>query len=503
MTKRHHFSLIVPQYDGCQDGQQLLREKDCDSSNNSGSDIEDEENITIDDAIVKLSFGRFQLQLMFVVGLCLASDALEVTLLAYLSAILRYEWHLSSIQTASITSSVFLGQLVGTLVLGSLGDRYGRRPIILFSSIIISVFGLVTAMARNLVSLILIRTILGFGIGGFVVPFDILAEFLPSEGRGKYLLSVEYFWTFGTVLVSVFAYLTIGHQTESSSSWRVFVLACALPSLLASFAACVWIPESPHWLVTQGRTEEALVILRNAADMNGLDSMEIFPHSVDIMKSGSSSTIGMNDKDEEGCVRCAELLQPKWRTLNVLLWCAWFGMAFGYYGVILLITRVFQEKSPGQEPLFNFSSILVSSSAEFLGLTASIIIVESVGRIRPQALFFFGGGIFSLLLSLSASAGLSVYFLTAIAFCLKVAEMGASTLLWVTTAESLPTEIRTTGHSVANAVARMGGFLCPFLVQDITPFWIVGSTMFLLHTVSAFCVLWLPETKRRKLGAVS
>ena len=59
------------------------------------------------------------------------------------------------------------------------------------------------------------------------------------------------------------------------------------------------------------------------------------------------------------------------------------------------------------------------------------------------------------------------------------------------------------GHSVANAVARMGGFLCPFLVQDITPFWIVGSTMFLLHTISAFCVLWLPETKRRKLGAVS
>ena len=114
-------------------------------------------------------------------------------------------------------------------------------------------------------------------------------------------------------------------------------------------------------------------------------------------------------------------------------------------GVILLVTRVFQEKSPGQEPLFNFSSILVSSSAEFLGLTASIIIVESVGRIRPQALFFFGGGIFSLLLSLSASAGLSVYFMTAIAFCLKVTEMGASTLLWVTTAESLPTEIRTTG----------------------------------------------------------
>jgi hypothetical protein len=117
-------------------------------------------------------------------------------------------------------------------------------------------------------------------------------------------------------------------------------------------------------------------------------------------------------------------------------------------GVILLITRVFQEKNPNHddEPLFNFHSIIVSSSAEILGLTASILIVERVGRIKPQALFFALGGAFSFILSLSASSGSSVVFLTIISFCLKMFEMGSSTLLWVTTAESLPTEIRTTGE---------------------------------------------------------
>jgi hypothetical protein len=117
-------------------------------------------------------------------------------------------------------------------------------------------------------------------------------------------------------------------------------------------------------------------------------------------------------------------------------------------GVILLITRVFQEKNPSNqdEPLFNFHSILISSSAEIVGLTASILIVESVGRIKPQAAFFFLGGVFSFIVSLSASSGSSVIFLTVISFCLKVVEMGSSTLLWVTTAEALPTEIRTTGE---------------------------------------------------------
>jgi hypothetical protein len=117
-------------------------------------------------------------------------------------------------------------------------------------------------------------------------------------------------------------------------------------------------------------------------------------------------------------------------------------------GVILLITRVFQKKNPNHddEPLFNFHSIIISSLAEILGLTASILMVERVGRIKPQALFFALGGAFSFILSLSASSGSSVVFLTVISFCLKMFEMGSSTLLWVTTAESLPTEIRTTGE---------------------------------------------------------
>lgn len=309
-TNSYHFGLIPAndewndkilqpkgishtEYIGC--GALLAEDSDdvsfCSKNDGNKSDYNDDDNdtnlITIDDAILKLGHGRFQRQLILVVGLCLASDALEVTLLAYLSAVLRYEWNLSSLQTATITSSVFAGQLLGTLILGPLGDRYGRRPIILVSSIIISTFGCFTAMATNFISLIVIRTILGFGIGGFVVPFDILAEFLSSEERGKYLLAVEYFWTFGTVLVSVFANFTIGGSISSfssSSSWQTFVIVCAMPSFLAAFFAYWWIPESPQWLASQGRSGEALKILRHAASVNGNNPMLIFPRNVEMRR---------------------------------------------------------------------------------------------------------------------------------------------------------------------------------------------------------------------------
>jgi len=261
----------------------------------------DTNRITIDDAILKLGHGRFQRQLILVVGLCLASDALEVTLLAYLSAVLRYEWNLSSLETATITSSVFAGQLLGTLILGPLGDRYGRRPIILVSSVLISTFGCLTAIATNFISLILIRTILGFGIGGFVVPFDILAEFLSSEERGKYLLAVEYFWTFGTVLVSVVANFTIGSTNStftSSSSWQTFVIICAMPSFVAAFFAYWWIPESPQWLATQGRSGEALKILRHAASVNGKNPMLIFPRNVEMRRCSSKFSDDCEDSGD-------------------------------------------------------------------------------------------------------------------------------------------------------------------------------------------------------------
>ena len=62
----------------------------------------------------------------------------------------------------------------------------------------------------------------GFGVGGLTVPFDILAEFLPAESRGKNLLVIEYFWTIGVLFVVMIAYNTLGHG-EQSGNWRLFV----------------------------------------------------------------------------------------------------------------------------------------------------------------------------------------------------------------------------------------------------------------------------------------
>ena len=150
-----------------------------------------EEWITVEQAMDRLGAGPFQIKILIASGLCFAADAMQVILLSFLTLVLKEEWSLSNAKTESITSCLFAGSMLGTLVLGPAADAYGRRPIFLMSAIIISVFGFATSFSHNYTVFVFLLFWIGFGVGGLVVPFDLLAEFLPSKGRGKILLSIE------------------------------------------------------------------------------------------------------------------------------------------------------------------------------------------------------------------------------------------------------------------------------------------------------------------------
>ena len=226
--------------------------------------------IKIEDAIQSIGMGKFQRRVLFAAGLCFTADATEVMLLSFLSLTLQAEWGLTANQTANMTACVFAGSLVGTLALGYLGDHYGRRPAFLIASAIISGFGVLTAFATGYASLLAIRFMVGFGVGGVTVPFDIYAEFLPTSHRGTGLLVIEYFWTAGSIMAPLIAYLTLG------TSWRLFVILCAIPCIFSGLLGAYLVPESPRWLISVGRNDEALKVVRDAAKANGVDPEKVF-----------------------------------------------------------------------------------------------------------------------------------------------------------------------------------------------------------------------------------
>ena len=439
--------------------------------------------LSIDEALERLGMGPFQYRLLCASGLCFASDAMQVILLSFLAIVVQEEWHLTDAETASIPSALFAGSLMGTLVLGPLADTYGRKPLFVTSNLLIVLFGVATSLATHYVWLVAALFGVGVGVGGLVVPFDLLAEVLPAERRGTNLLLIEYFWTVGCLYI-------VGVADLSLPAWRTLVGWGTLPCLLSlGMGLTSLVPESPRWLVAEGRLDDALEVLQRAAVVNGSD----FPDTIRLKKP----------PEQEKEAGIAELFTPEWRDITLRLWGAWGAMAFGYYGTLMAITRVFDRTVPDEQNAeFDYTAIFVSSAAELIGTTLVIVAVDRVGRIPSQVVSYSCAGVAVGLLCWLASHGSKRSTLMSLALIARVMEMAGTCVTWVSTAEILTTHVRSTGHATANAVARLGAFCSPYLVESHRiPLWKLGAIMFLVHVITALCVCKLPETKGRSMGA--
>ena len=119
--------------------------------------------------------------------MCAAADAMEILLLSFLAVVVQHEFGVGPELGAVLTSSVFVGAMLGTVVLGRMGDSIGRKPMFVISATIIAVSGLVTALSQTFWMMLIFRFGLGVGLGGVVIPYDTLAEFLPNKDRSKWL----------------------------------------------------------------------------------------------------------------------------------------------------------------------------------------------------------------------------------------------------------------------------------------------------------------------------
>ena len=448
----------------------------------------------------RLGYGPFQHRILLAVGLCFASSSMEMLLFSLLAIVLNVEWNLSPSQTDAISGAIFAGGLVGNLVLGPLGDRLGRKPVFNITAAILCVSGLATAVAPGYFWLCACRFAVGFGVGGLAIPFDTLAEFMPVQRRGTHLLFVEYFWTVGTMLVPVLAYICF---RDNRRAWRFFCTLCAMPCIMTLVAGWYLVPESPRWLLLQGQHDQALRILRSAALRNQQNPQTVFP----------LGTVLINDDDDHGhnSGKFLDLFAPKWRSTTLTLWGVWACQYFIYFGAVMAVTLVFVKKdekdgdtntSSAGDYNFDFEAIFVSALAETAGTTVVILLIDRIGRIPTQAIsYLLGGTAVFVMCSLATDDHPSRASLMVAAFVARLFFMSGTCATWVSTAEVLSTEIRTTGHSTANAIGSISGFFSPYVVSATTPFGTISLVILFLSVATAFFVMHLPETKGKAIGS--
>ena len=431
------------------------------------------------------------------------ADTAEIIYLSLLTTVLQPLWGLTNSQAAAIFSSVFAGQVVGTLLAGPLADRFGRRPIFLAMTITCFLFGVLTAAANTYGLLIFFRFMVGVAIGGITVPFDCLAEYLPAAKRGRWLVTLNYSWMLGQLMVILFAFITLGtsgdvsvNDASSNRPWRIFTILAALPGILSCIVTWLYVPESPRWLLSKGRLQEAVKVIRGVAKINKKNVDDLFP-----LNDGQTMlTEGL--ENEKGNVR--ELFKPSWRKVSLSNAIIFFANGFFYFAAMQLSTILSsggsdEVNSDGTSTYsLNYIPIVVAALFEALGMIYPTVWIDRIGRKMPQLVGYCAAGIAMLLYGLlSSSLGQQAVIMIA-------RMMGTIIFVAMNTqiSELLPTGVRGKGHSLFSCCQRMGGFASSYLIYSSLGRQSVGGINAALCFVALGCVYLLPETNKRLFGGV-
>jgi MFS family permease len=138
---------------------------------------------TVDDALLALGFGNFQILVLVYAGIGWISEAMEMMLLSFVGPAVQSAWNLSSHQESFITSVVFAGMLIGAYSWGIVSDQHGRRKGFLITATVTATAGFLSAFSPNYISLILLRSLVGLGLGGGPVLSSWFLEFVPAPNR--------------------------------------------------------------------------------------------------------------------------------------------------------------------------------------------------------------------------------------------------------------------------------------------------------------------------------
>ncbi|KAL8466588.1 hypothetical protein ACS0TY_035591 [Phlomoides rotata] len=473
---------------------------------------DDRETYTVDEALVALGFGNFQVYVLIYAGMGWVSEAMEMMLLSFVGSAVQSVWGLSSREESLITSIVFAGMLVGAYSWGIVSDVYGRRKGFLITATITSAAGFLSAFSPNLGVLIVFRGLVGVGLGGGPVLSSWFLEFIPAPQRGTWMVVFSSFWTLGTVLEASIAWFIMPRL-----GWRWLLAVSALPSsLLLLFYRMT--PESPRYLCMRGRTSDALAVLEKIARVNGrkLPSGKLVSENhIELRETSNVSEdtelLPPREKDNtspeyigsqessNGISLLAMLVSPELVRSTLLLWMVFFGNAFAYYGLVLLTTElnnhhnrcIQKELSSANHQQVNYRDIFITSFAEFPGLVLSAAIVDRLGRKLSMAAMFFLSFIFLLPLVVHQPQSLT----TGLLFGSRVCITATFTILYIYAPELYPTSVRTTGVGVASSVGRIGGIVCPLVAVGLIHGCKQSVAIFLFESiifVSGVCVWLLP-----------
>ncbi|XP_018419284.1 PREDICTED: solute carrier family 22 member 5-like [Nanorana parkeri] len=367
------------------------------------------------------------------------------------------------------TSLFFLGVLFGSFVSGQMSDRFGRKKVLFTTMAVQTGFSIIQVFSVSWEMFAVLFLIVGMGqISNYVAAFILGAEILGKSVRIIFsTLGVCIFYAIGYMLLPLIAFFI--------RDWRMLLLALTIPGL---FCIPLWwiIPESPRWLLSQGRITEAEDIIRKAAKKNGITAPEIIFSLSELqdVKNQFHKAYNFIDLIKTRNIRIVTFL-------SILLWMI---ISVGYFGLSLNTPNLHGD------PYLNcFLSAIIEVPAYVM---AWVLLRRFSRRYSTSSTLFLGGVVLLFIQLVPQELGILSIVLVMLG---KFGITSAFSMVYVYTAELYPTVVRNMGIGASSMASRLGSILSPYFVylgayDRHLPFVLMGS----LTVLVGIFTLFLPET---------
>lgn len=439
--------------------------------------------------IERLPFSPWHVKLRVIMGVATFFDAFDALAIAYVLPVLIPLWKLAPGQIGLLISIGFAGQLVGAILFGWLAEKQGRVRIAAWTIGIFSAFSLVCAFSWNYPSMLVFRFFQGLGLGGQVpIAAAYINEIAKAEKRGRFFLLYEVIFPVGLLAVAL-----VSTWVVPNLGWQWMFILGALPVLLAVVMRRL-LPESPRWLASTGRLEEAgrtMLAIEEEISQQGTKPLPPVPANL----------------------REVPAVKASWRDLfsgiylprTLAVWVMWFCTYLIVYGISGWLPTIYRTifKLPLQQAL-QYS--LAATAAGLVGALACAYLIDRTGRRAWFAMAFFVGAVplFILWMRGTGNSAIDVMIYASLSYAMiNTLALG----LYLYTPEIYPTRARAVGSGAATAWLRVASMIGPFMIGAILPQAGLG-TVFLVFGIAAavggvVAALFTLETRGRVLEDLS
>ena len=407
-------------------------------------------------------FGRFQWTVAIWCFVLVTIDGFDNGAINFAAPTIVKEWGVAMPAFTSVFGAGLFGLMIGALSSGPLADRFGRKIVLLTSTLIFSVFALATSLVHSIDQLWMLRFLTGIGVGGLMPnSIALTAEYAPKRIRATVVAIMFLGFPLGAGAPG-----WIGPALIPSYGWQgLFILGGVLPLILLPIAIFV-LPESIRFLVVRAKRPNTV-----AALLNRLTSQRQF--------NGTEQFVMPTDQHLPGFA--VKHLLTEGRAFNtVLLWITFFCNLLVIYYLASWLPLVMRESGV---PLN--SALRLGSLSSWSGIVSTLAlgpIVDRLGAPRVCTVLYVLAAAFVFAIGLSgASVALLAITISGAGMCV----IGGQSFINVLSAVIYPTAVRSTGVGWALGVGRVGAIIGPVVGGMLIAAHIPSRNMFFMIAIPA------------------